>query len=279
MVAVWHQGKARIHRIFSNPPPEARTIHESNCRIPYEIAGMIMAHFTHDLDTLKAFSMTCRSWYTLAAPHLHHTLTIGSNDPHVTRGHLKPVSKLYKLGLIPLVKELRVRQPIDAWFIPQAFNRRNLRYFSAFSDVQILALQWFQISHFIPGIERYFEQFSPTLRSIILSNLYCTPRELSYFLSLFPNLDDTDIRHALASPPTHDTGLVPPSAPKLQGRLVLHYFHWVETWTDLITLCGGLRFRHVYLRGSANCAPTILMGCAETLETLRFETTNDLGSK
>ena len=279
MVTVWHQGKARIYRLFSDPPPEARIAHESTCRIPHEITEMVLAHLVHDLNALKAFSLTCRSWYTVAAPHLHHTLTIGTNDPNVTRGHLKPLSKVYRLGLVPLVKELRVRQPMNVWFVPQAFNRRNLRYFSAFANVQTLVLQWFQICHFFPGVEHYFEQFSPTLRFIVLSNLYCTPRQLSHFLSLFPNLDDIDIRHAIASPPTNDTGLVPFSAPKPRGRLVLRYFHWAETWTDLIALCGGLRFRHADLRGSSSCAPTILAGCGETLETLRLQTTNDLGSK
>ena len=275
MVTIWHRGKARIYRLFSNP----RTTQESGCRIPYEITVMILTHIIHDLDTLKAISLTCRSWYTLAVPHLHHTLTVGANDPYGTHTHLKPVLKLYGMGLLPLVKELRVRQPMDVWFMPQTFNRRNLRYFSAFTNVQTLALQGFHMCSFIPGIKRYFEQFSPTLRSIALSNLYCTPRQLSYFLSLFQNLDDVDIRHAHTSPPIFDSMLVFSSAPKLRGRLVLHYFHWVETWTDLIALCGGLRFRHVDLRGSAKCVPIILTGCAETLETLRFETTNDLGSK
>ena len=241
---------------------------------------MILAHLTHELRALKTCSLTCRSWYAVAVIHLHHTLTLG-NGPYLTRGRLKPLSKLHGLGLIPLVKEIRVKQPpgADAWFVPREFNRRDLRYFTAFANVQTLAVQSFQIYHFIPGIERYFGHFSPMVRSIVLSSLQCTPRQLLYFLSLFPNLDNIEIRHALPFTHTPDTGLIPFTTPSLRGRLVLHHFGWVETWTDLATLCGGLRFSYVDMYGSVRCAPVLLDGCAETLETLRLNTTNDLGSK
>ena len=186
MVTVWHEGKDGIYRLFSNPPSGTHIAHESTCRVPHEIVEII--HLTHEPLALKACSLTCRSWNTVAVPHLHHTLTLG-NGPYLTRGRLKPLSKLHGLGLIPLVREIRMEQPfgVDPWFVPGAFGRRDLRYFAAFADVQTLALQCFQIYHFIPKIERYFEHFSPTVRSIVLSNLHCTPRQLFYLFSLFPN--------------------------------------------------------------------------------------------
>ena len=281
VATVWHQGKARINRHLQSGPPGTHIPHESTCRVPHEIVEVILAHFTDDIPTLKACSFTCRSWYTTAHPYLHHTLTLGGNGPYITRGRLKPLYKLHELGLIPLVKEIRVRQGVgrEAWFAPRAFNRHDLQYFSAFANVQTLVLQCLQIYRFIPGIERYFEQFSPTLQSIVLSNLHCTRRQLLYFLSLFPNLDDIEIRHALAPQRVDDSGLIPLSAPKLRGQLVLHYFLWTETWTDLIALCGGLRFRYMNLRGSHYCTPILLEGCAETLETLRLSNTYDLASK
>ena len=73
--------------------------------------------------------------------------------------------------------------------------------------------------------------------------------------------------------------LIPFSAPKLRGRLALYNFHWVDTWTHLTFLCGGLRFRHIDLRASPSCAPTLLEACAKTLETLRFHTTDLLHSE
>ena len=274
MITIWHRGKVKVNRLLRNPFPRARAMGKLTSRFPYEIMEMIIAHLTRDLDTLKACSLTCRFWYTVAVPHLHHTLVLGRNGRGVARSELKPLSKLHRLGLMPLVKEIRVRQwcGMGGWFVPQAFGRRDLRYFSAFANVQNLVIRRLQLDHFIPDIERYFGHFSPSLRSIELFKPRCTPRQLSYFLSLFPNLDDIEVRHIYTHIPgatTPDAGLSPFSVPKLRGRLTLHSFHWVETWTHF-TSCGRLRFRHMDLRGSASCAPLLLEACAETLETLRF---------
>jgi len=280
MVSVWHRGKAKANRLLGNvnTPPETRTAHESTCRIPFEIVEMIIAPLTSDCKTLKACSLTCRSWYIVAAPHLYHTLSLGQKVPGKNHGELKPLYGLYG-GRVPLVvKEIRVWQPRDTriWFVPLRLSRRDLRCWSAFANVQTLTLQRMQIFRFIPGIERYFKHFSPTLRSITLIEPCCTPRQLSYFLSLFSNLDDIAIELPSHSPNTTipDTELVPFSAPKLRGQLMLYQFSWVETWTHLIALCGGLRFRYMDLHWVEDCAPILLEACAETLETLRFYMTD-----
>ena len=216
--------------------------------------------------------MTCRSWYIVAAPHIHHTLILGRG---VTHGGLKPLSKLRGLDLMPFIQEIRVEQPRGAvnWFVPRAFGRRSLRYFSAFAKVHTLRLQRLEIYRFFPRVKRYFEQFSPTLRSIVLSDTHGSPRQLSHFLSLFSNLDDVKIWGLNTSVPNVtalDAMLVPFATPKLRGRLALGVFNWVETWTHLIASCGGLRFRHMELCTSVYSTPLLLEACAETLETLRF---------
>jgi hypothetical protein len=159
MRIVWRRGKANINRLLGNAPPGARITHESACRLPYELVEMIVAHIAHDLDALKAFSSTCRSWHTAAAPHLHHTLTLTNH------GKLKSLSELHQLGLMSHIKEVRMEQKVT-WFTPQAFNRRDLGYFSAFANVQTLMFQHLETSRLMPDIGRYFGHFSPTLQSI-----------------------------------------------------------------------------------------------------------------
>ena len=222
-------------------------------------------------------SLTCYSWYIAAVPHLHHTITFGDNRSGFAHGKLKQLSKLHELGLIPLVAEVRVFQSNDAcpWFAPRAFSPRDLRYFSTFANVQKLKLDRVDISNFIPEVERYFGQFSATLQSIALIAPRCTPRQLSHFLSHFPNLDNLEIRvyfppSPLSLPAIPDTELVPITTSKLRGQLVLASFREVKVWKDLITSCGGLQFHTTVLRNVANCAPVILEACSETLETLRF---------
>ena len=286
MVIVWHRGKTKVNHLLGNPLPDSRATQESTCRLPHVFVEMVIAHLAHDLDALKGCSLTCHAWYITAAPHLHHTLTLRRGKSNLTndkmnspshRDKLKPLSKLHNLGLMSFVEEIRVEQRMEGWrgtnfwFVPHAFSRRDLRYFSAFTNVHTLRLQNLEIYRFIPGIQRYFGHFAPTLQSITLFEPCCTPRQLSCFLSLFSNLEDIEIeRTAVPDTATSDTGLILFSAPKLRGRLALYDFGLVETWTHLITSCGGLRFRHMDLRGSTSCAPVLLEACAGTLETLQF---------
>jgi hypothetical protein len=135
-----------------------------------------------------------------------------------------------------------------------------------------LTFKYFDISLFIPGVERYFGHFSPTIRSVSIFNPVYTPRQLSHFLSLFPNLDNIKIYRSarLSSKTIPDTELVPFSTPTLRGRLVVCEFDSVETWTNLITAGGGLRFHYMDLWEVGGCAPVLFEACAETLDTLRF---------
>lgn len=266
------EGRVNTNHSRGSKSSEMCALPESTCRVPYETVETIIAHLSHDLDDLKACSLTCRSWYTVAVPHIQHTLILGRG---ATPSGLKRLSELYALGLAPLVKEIRVEQwgGASTWFTPQAFRGHVLSHFSAFANVHTLKLQHAEIHQFIPGIEHYFGHFSQTLRSFTLYDPCCSPRQLSHILSLFPNLDDVEIcRVSIHAPGTtiHDSELVPSSAPKFRGRLALYGFGWAETWTNLISSCGGIRFRHMDLRGSASCVPVLLEACAETLETLQL---------
>ena len=269
MVIAWR-------RLLDIAPSEMCTTHESAgpFPLPYDIVEIIVAHLTHNLDALKACSLTCRSWYTTAAPHLHHTLTLTGDKLEIGRRRLEPLFKLRQLGLIHLVKSIRVNQGLNMrWFVPLEFTHLDLCHFSALTNVHTLKLQNMVIWDFIPGPERHFGQFSQMLRSITLYDPCCTPRQLSHFLSLFSNLENIGIRNTWIPEPTTTTpemDLIPFSALKLQGRLALQNFGWAGIWKHLIAPNSGLGFRHMDLCNSATCAPVLFKACAETLETLRF---------
>jgi len=186
------------------------------------------------------------------------------------------------------VKEVRVdRWPGTCrWFMPLTFSRLDLRNFSALANVRTLKLQDIEIYHFLPNMKLHFEHLSQTLRSITFYDPRCTPRQLSHFLSLFSNLDDVGIRGTrkyifntpIPDAAVPDTKLIQLSAPKLRGRLVLYFSPWTATWTRLASY-GGLRFRHMDLRGSTNCAPVLFKACANSLETLRFNVADTVNGK
>jgi len=275
-----HRGGAEDNCLPGGTPQEPRSAYGSipPPQFPYDIVEMIVAYLIHDLLTLKACSSLGRSWYIATAPHLHHTLTLKGAGRRASRSWLGPLSKLHKLGLLHLAKEIRVDQGPGpcCWFLPRVLTR----HFFALANVHTMKLENMAIFSFFPDIEHYFGHFSPTLRSIALCNPYCTPRQLSRFLSLFSNLDDIEIQGiVIPMPGTPDTEPLPSPGPKLRGRLVLYRFSQVETWTDLITSYGGLRFRHMDLDGSPSCAGPLLKACAETLETLRFDVKDDSLSK
>lgn len=271
---LWHRGKATVNRLTGNAPPKTRRTRESTFRLPYEIVEMITAHLTSDIATLKACSLTCRSWYALVLPRIHHTLLLGEEETKTHRDNLRQLSRLHKLGLAPLVKEILVKQGDwdENWLLPRTFKNHDLRCFSAFNNVHTLKIQRLDIRNFMPNIKRYFEQFSPTLRSIALfSPCYIQPQQLSYFLSLFPNLDDINITYFRPLIYQYFDGeLVPFSAPKLRGDLTLRASSSIEIWLYLIAACGGLRFRYMELYRVGDCAHTLLEECAGTLETLKF---------
>ena len=243
---------------------------------------MIATYLIYNLGALKACSLTCRSWYTAAAPHLHYALTLTGDAREISRRQLQPLSELHKLGLIHFVKSVRVKQGINTpWFMPGTFGDLDLCHFSALANVHTLKLQGMDICDFIPGAERYFGHFSQTLRSISLYSPRCTPRQLSYFLSLFSNLDSIGIWNTrtpkLITTTIPEIELAPLFALKLRGRLALRTFGWTETWEHLITSNSDLRFCHMDLYKSASCAPILFEACAETLDTLRFGTVGSAG--
>jgi len=109
---VWQRGKAKVNHLLRNTPPETSIVHESTCRFPYEIVEVIISYLIHDHDALTACSLTCRSWYIAVVLHIHHTLILGGEGDERLRNSLKPLSKLQELGLIPLMKEVTVRQQV-----------------------------------------------------------------------------------------------------------------------------------------------------------------------
>jgi len=251
------------------------TPHEQTANLPQDILEIIIADLGDDTWSLKAFSTTCYSWYLAAVPHLHRTLTLEERPSDPARGELKPLAKLHKMDLLPFVKNLWIRaQSFDPWLSPRKFDRQALRCFSALTNVQQLRIERFDLSKFMPGVERYFGHFAPTLRRISLTISSGTQRQLLYFLALFPNLDDIEIEYYPITAPDATTNpdsevAVPFSVPSLRGQLKLTHFSSETISRDMITLFGGLRFRYMDLF-SVEGSRLLLGACADTLQTVRI---------
>ena len=136
-----------------------------------------------------------------------------------------------------------------------------------------------QVSSFMPNIQQSFGDLAPTLRFLALREPEGSPRQILYFIGLFPNLQDLKLYRSLPEEEQGsltDTDLVPLSVPPLRGRLTLAFFTNVRLVKDMMAIFGGLRFRSMD-RFRVKCTRLLLEACAETLETLRLYPTDTHG--
>ena len=247
-------------------------------RLPQEVVEMIIVHLIYDKYDLIACSLTCYSWYIAAVPHLHHTLIVLTTSLMGVREKFMwpiPLLHMHNLGLLPLVKRLRICKgcvPDHNPFPPARFNYFIRHRLSAFTNIQELEVDRLDIPRFIPRLRRYFGHFIPTLRSLALREPAGCYRQVLYFIGLFQHLENLKLlfqpNRGFLKPTNHRT-LVPLFTPPLRGRLTMTSVKTTAFSKHMIDLFGGIRFRHVDLY-KVNGIQLLLDACAETLETLRL---------
>ena len=280
---VWYRPKAWIKKIFTDAPQETPG---TNCslatRLPQEIVEIIFGHLIYDTRSLLACSLTCYSWYIASFLHLHHTFVTrpGSCFKNPELAWPKPLQKASKLGLLPFVKKVLVKNTIPSRkaFSRKRFNPRVLCQFSALTNVRELELSYLDVPSFMPCIQRFFGHFTPTVRSLTLVSPIASRRQIVFFIGLFQHLDDLVFRGEPGSQwgeLPDDCTLIPPFAPPLQGRLEVSCVG-AQLLKDMDHLLGGIRFRDIAI---FNVAGTrfLLSACAKTLETLQLHPTDPRG--
>ena len=240
---------------------------------------MIIAHLIYDTPSLLACSLTRRSWYIAAVPHLHHSLVTPVYFGHGDDKRWWPDSfkSMHELGLFPLIKKFQVpgfneNRAGPRIFSPTQFNRRILRQFLSLVNVQELGIDFLDIPSFMPNTWRYFGHFAPTVRSLALREPKGSRRQIIFFIGLFQHLEDLKLLYKWADflkEPADDLSLVPSFVPPLRGRLTMTCFTRIGILEDMIDLFGGIRFCYMDLF-CVHGVWLLLAACAETLETLRL---------
>jgi len=270
----------------ANTSPETPATRSSPAvELPLDVVEMIIAHLIYDTRSLFACSMTCRCWYVAAVPHLHHTLATQTRPYPGYPGHgktwPKPLVRMHKLGLLPFVKTLHIRE-VSYYFdvnrlFPEMFHRTLLHQYSAMTNLQELAIDNLNIDKFIPKLRQCFGHFSPTLRSLALREPEGSCRQIIYFIGFFQHLEDLKLLSKPGATSTRNPQAeladfltpAPPSTPPLRGRLTMRFSPGVEFLKVMITLFGGLRFHSMDLH-LVDGTQLLLKACADTLETLRL---------
>ena len=284
---IWYRGLAGVWRMYFGraSPQVLATCPSPATRLPLELVEIIIAHLIYDRRSLLASSLTCYSWYIAAVPHLHHTLVTLTSSVWTELSLLWPKPLLYKhrLGLLPLVKKLRIRRGTD--FIPVGFSPRQLSFcllprFYALNNVRELEIDYLDIPGFKPWVRLYFRRLLPTVQSLALREPRGSYRQILYFIGLFQHLEDLKLLLGPEwRPPkgqANDLTLTPPFAPPLRGRLTMTFIKSVTFLKGIIDLSGGIKFRQLDLFHVKQMS-LLLHACAETLETLRFHTNDSHG--
>ena len=257
-------------------PKAPKTSTSSAARLPPEIIEIIVAHLIYHKPSLLACSLTCRSWYTVVLPHIHHTLVAGYSPSYPRFQWPVPLWRMYKLGLLPLVKRFHIR----AWdldglirFTPTKLCCFTLFPFRRLTNVQELAIDFLDIRGFMPMIRSYFRNFLPTVRSLTLRESKGSHHQVVFFIGLFQHLEDLrllydEVDFCKERTDDDDLMLVPPFAPPLRGRLALMCLTKVGILEIMIRLFGGVRFRSMdlfYVCGVQLPTRWKLYGCTPTI--------------
>jgi len=251
-------------------------------RLPFELVEIIIHYLFYDMHSLRACTLTCHSWYTAAAPHLHRTLAIKTYSRLRNSQWPNPLQRMHTLGLLPFVKHLIVYRcnNDNVGLSPILFDCCTPHQVSALTNVQELEVEYLDIPNFIPQIQRYFKHFLPTLRSLGLREPRGSNRQIVYFVGLFQHLQDLKLiyhKANLREQPAIDLMLVPPFIPPLLGWLKMR-FTTVGLLKDLSDLFGGIRFWHIRLF-HVDGMQLLLDASADTLRNLTLDPGDPLGEK
>ena len=278
----WYRTLARTRRIFlGRASPDASNAGSSPTnRFPQEVVDMIIAHFVYDNRSLLACSLTSRSWYRAAFPHLHRNLITRTDSPLNKKTKWpKPLRMASKHGLLPCITGVFISR---GSLFGNGFSARELNYwtrreFSKLTNVRELSIEALGIPSFGPKIQQHFGQFSPTLRSLTLISPQGCGRQVVFFIGLFPHLEDLNLLHVCSAClwGSQEDGLtlVPPFVPPLRGRFITYSGDCFAK--GMIDLFGEVQFRRMDLWGGG--MQRLLYACPNTLEMLGFDVTSICG--
>jgi len=235
---------------------------------------MIVGLLFHDTPSLLACLSTCRRFRLAAIPHLYVTLyeLYVHFDSNSDEGTLWP-APLGKASALRYLHSLTsvVISGNDRGFAVSCFNMRNRRRFSRLTRVRALSIINMDVASFIPQINRYFEQFSRTLRSLSLSKAGGSSQDLVFFIKFFPQLEDLELDKCHGEPRwtiRPDLTLIPKTVrPPLRGRFAALNSSKVVA-TVMVDALGELTFHHMNLSGPG--VQILLFACADALEMLEL---------
>lgn len=179
-------------------------------------------------------------------------------------------------GLLQHIRHLVIR-PDEFSLVPQSLQP-CIPYFHSIGKLRTLVIDGLDVSAFMPVFDDYLGMFTSSLRSLDIRHIWDSGRELLYFISQFPLLEDLSIRSCWAhyfflgpSPPMIRT------SPPFRGHLNLSRIMDSQSLCEAMAqLPGGLHFTSLELKGCEN-PEAVLTACQFTLRSVSYTWTTILG--
>ena len=270
------------------PPPE-------DCAsgwnlLPPELVDEILRYLSDDLPALKACSLTSKIMHSSARPLIGSWLCLSPPRKQGSKGRsmksllkrskqapdgLERLTDMNRRGLLPHTRHLVLKMD-ELSLVPQSLLLYT-PYFLYIDNLQTLVIDGLDVATFVPVFNSCLGVFTRSLRSLDIRHIWDSDRQLLWFISQFPLLEDLSIRSCYAlyfflgpSPPLIRT------SPPFRGHLNLSLI------MDPLSLCealaqfpGGLHFTSIELKGCGKHS-AIITACQLSLKTISYTWTTSL---
>jgi hypothetical protein len=250
-----------------------------------------MLYLSDDLPALKACSLTSKFMLVSARPLIWSWLYLSPPRKQKPKGRsmksllkrskqdldsLERLADMDRRGLLPHTRHLVLKMD-ELALVPQSLLLYT-RYFLYINSLQTLVIDGLDVTTFVPVFSSCLGTFTRSLRSLDIRHIWDSDRQLLWFISQFPLLEDLSIRSCYTlyfflgpSPPLIRT------SPPFRGHLNLSLI------MDSLSLCealaqfpGGLHFTSVELKGCGKPA-AIITACRLSLKSISYTWTTTLG--
>ena len=249
-----------------------------------------MRYLSEDLPALKACSLTCKIMLSSVRPLIGSWLCLSPARKRKSKcrsaksllkrskrglGDLERLVDMDHRGLLPHTHHLVLKMG-GLSLTPQSLQPYT-PYFISINDLQTLAIDGLDVTAFVPVFNSCLGMFTRSLRSLDIRHIWDSDRQLLWFISQFPLLEDLSIRSCYAlyfflgpSPPLIRT------SPPFRGHLNLSLIMDSQSLCEaLAQFPGGLNFTSLELKGCGKPA-AVIAACQFSLKSVSYTWTTTL---
>ena len=280
---------SRLQRRLRRASPTAECASGWN-RLPPELIDEILQWLSDDLPALKACSLTCKLMLSSARPLIGSWLYLSPARKWRSRGRsmkspfkrpkkrcdsLERLADMDHRGLLTYTRHLVLK--MDEFSLAPQYLQQYHPFFLSIDNLRTLVIDGLDVAMFMPVFNGCLGMFTRSLRGLDIRHIWDSDRQLLWFISQFPLLEDLSVRSCYAlyfflgpSPPLIRT------SPPFRGHLNLSLIMDSQSLCEaLAQFPGGLNFTSIELKGCGKPA-AVIAACQLSLKSVSYIWTTTL---